>query len=117
MDETPQSAADINVRGVGWGAALIVGGMVFAGAAAWLAYGMLRPHGGFAGPDRPAGMRVAAPSLEPAPQPSRARYEAEKARLVESYGWVDRQAGIVRIPVEQAMRLLAERAQQGKGKP
>ncbi len=29
--------------------------------------------------------------------------------ILKSYGWVDRNAGIVRIPVEQSMRLLAER--------
>jgi hypothetical protein len=121
MDETPQAEAGdgVNLRSLAWGTALIVGGIVFAGAAAWLAYGVLRPPYGYGGPDRPAGVRVAAPRLEPAPQPNRARYEAEKARLVDGYAWVDQQAGIARIPVEQAMRMLAERAQAnpGKGKP
>jgi hypothetical protein len=118
MDETRQAEAgdDVNLRSLAWATALIVGGIVFAGAAAWFAYGVLRPPPGYSGPDRTAGMRVAAPSLEPAPQPSRARYDAEKARLVEGYGWVDRQAGIARIPVEQAMRIMAERAQAGQGK-
>lgn len=33
---------------------------------------------------------------------------AEDARL-RSYGWVDRQSGVVRIPIERAMKLIAER--------
>jgi hypothetical protein len=32
----------------------------------------------------------------------------ENARL-QSYGWVDRTAGIARIPIDQAMELLATR--------
>jgi hypothetical protein len=34
---------------------------------------------------------------------------AEKERELESYGWIDRQNGVVRIPVERAMTLLVER--------
>jgi hypothetical protein len=35
--------------------------------------------------------------------------------LLKSYGWVDRDKGIVRIPIDEAMRLLAERAaKEGK---
>jgi hypothetical protein len=41
--------------------------------------------------------------------------ESEKARLT-SYGWVDRKAGTVRIPIERAMDLVAERGvPHGKG--
>jgi hypothetical protein len=32
----------------------------------------------------------------------------EQARLVDSYEWVDQAAGVVRIPVERAMRLTVE---------
>ena len=34
---------------------------------------------------------------------------AREAAALESYGWVDRQKGIVHIPVERAMELLVER--------
>ena len=34
--------------------------------------------------------------------------EAEKAQL-EGYGWVNQQAGVVRIPIERAIDLVAER--------
>jgi topoisomerase IA-like protein len=29
--------------------------------------------------------------------------------VLESYGWVDKDKGVVRIPIEEAMRLIAER--------
>jgi hypothetical protein len=34
---------------------------------------------------------------------------ADEDVLLHGYGWVDRQAGIVRIPIDRAMTLLAER--------
>lgn len=33
---------------------------------------------------------------------------AEEMEILSSYGWVDKDAGIVRIPIEQAMDLLLE---------
>jgi hypothetical protein len=57
--------------------------------------------------------RAPAPLLQAAPQVERSEYFAEKARLTGSYGWVDRQAGIARIPVEEAMRMMAARTVQG----
>jgi len=38
-----------------------------------------------------------------------ARLRAEEEAILSTYDWVDRGAGIVRIPIEQAMRLLVER--------
>jgi hypothetical protein len=35
---------------------------------------------------------------------------AEEDTLLHSYGWVNRQTGTVRIPIDQAMQILAERA-------
>jgi hypothetical protein len=40
--------------------------------------------------------------------------------LLQSYGWVDREAGVARIPIARAMALLAERGlpvRQGDGSP
>jgi hypothetical protein len=35
---------------------------------------------------------------------------AEEERLLTTYGWVDRRTGVVRIPIDVAVRLFAERA-------
>lgn len=49
------------------------------------------------------------PRLEPAPLAPRRAMQAQENALLRSYGWVDRGAGVVRIPVERAMELLVER--------
>lgn len=49
-----------------------------------------------------------------------ARLRTEEDKILSTYGWVDRGAGIVRIPIDQAMQLLVERgakAPTAKAKP
>jgi hypothetical protein len=49
------------------------------------------------------------PRLEAAPGETLDRYRSIQARQLNSYSWVDRSAGIVRIPVDRAIELTAER--------
>jgi hypothetical protein len=49
------------------------------------------------------------PRLEVSPQQDLRQMRAAETAVLHSYGWVDRQAGIVRIPIERAIELLAER--------
>jgi hypothetical protein len=37
------------------------------------------------------------------------KFRAGEDRILSSYGWVDRDKGVVRLPIERAMDLLAER--------
>jgi hypothetical protein len=37
------------------------------------------------------------------------KFRAEEDAALNSYGWVDKSAGVVRIPIQQAMKLIAER--------
>ncbi|MGE5523826.1 MAG: hypothetical protein ACM3SS_08920 [Rhodospirillaceae bacterium] len=86
------------------GLALIVMVACIAGAA----YALLRHWGARAeGANAPLDFAVPAPMLESAPQVDRARYDAEKRALISSYRVVDREGGIVRIPVDLAIDLLA----------
>jgi len=48
------------------------------------------------------------PRLQSNPLDDLARLHAEEDAVLHSYGWVDRPAGVVRIPVERAMELLAQ---------
>lgn len=96
----------LDVRKIGWGACAIVCGIAFAVAGAWL---LLRATGP-AGNTPPHANTAPAPRLQTAPVPERAAYFAEKERLTTGYGWVDREAGIARIPLAEAMRLSAARA-------
>jgi hypothetical protein len=49
------------------------------------------------------------PRLEPDPLAPRRAVRAREDALLASYGWVDRNAGVVRIPIDRAMELLVER--------
>lgn len=49
------------------------------------------------------------PRLQASPERDLAAYRAEQAARQTSYGWVDREAGVARIPVARAVDLLAER--------
>lgn len=49
------------------------------------------------------------PRLETAEGQDYAAYRATAERQLSSYGWVDRQAGVVSIPIERSMDLLAAR--------
>lgn len=49
------------------------------------------------------------PRLQSDPRQDLLRMRAEQDALLDTYGWVDRQAGIVHIPIGRAMELLAQR--------
>lgn len=49
------------------------------------------------------------PHLQRAPTQDLARFRAEKEAALTSGGWVDREAGIARLPIEDAMRLLVDK--------
>jgi hypothetical protein len=100
----------VDLRGIGTGALMILGAIVFAIVAAFAT-----THVGNA--DR-ASTRVAASpgkpppiagpvTLQPDPEQDIRQFRTEKQRLLEAYGWVDREHGIARIPIERAMQLLA----------
>ena len=55
------------------------------------------------------------PRLEIDPPTDLARYRDEQRKGLESYGWVDRPARVVHIPIEEAMRIVAERGLPTRG--
>lgn len=57
--------------------------------------------------DRHLTIAPPAPRLQIDPAADLAAYEAKERRLLDSYGWVDREHGIARIPIEEAMQRLA----------
>ena len=88
--------------------ALLVGSL---GLISWL-------FGVFAG--KPLGRARSAPIAETRPYPPAPRLQASPTRdlqemrrlenaILQNYGWIDQTAGIARIPIDQAMELLARR--------
>jgi len=67
--------------------------------------------------DRPIPSNVArqlarvppAPRLEDRPLATRAQLNARENAILGSYGWVDRKAGTVRLPIDRAMDLISRR--------
>jgi len=96
----------VNVRGVmvgGVAVAVAVGIAIGIGSAFLLVRGdggmsrVLPPH------------IAAVPALQAAPAQDMAAYRAEKSRQLHEYAWVDRERGIVRIPIERALELAVQR--------
>src|SRR5262245_27634310 len=81
--------------------ALVVG--VVAGVLAWRGV----PFDGARSATGERGVRGAV--LQPAPQPDLARARAVREAATRTTAWVDRPAGLARIPVDTAMTLLSER--------
>lgn len=75
----------------------------------WLAY---RPQR-LPAPQNAAAERLAADQAWKATPAARQAYLAElrarQSRQLESYGWVDRKAGLVQLPIDRAMDLIARK--------
>lgn len=95
-------------------AAMLVAMIVAAGL---VAYGLLalfhdetgRP---LAPIDRPP-TAMPSPALSSAPAQDLAALRARKHAMLHEYAWIDRDRGIVRIPIERATSLLIARSPRG----
>jgi hypothetical protein len=54
-------------------------------------------------------MKFPEPRLEATETTEINAFRQQEAQTLHSYGWVDQQAGVVRIPIDRAMELLAQR--------
>ena len=57
------------------------------------------------------------PRLQTNPRQDLADLRAKEDELLGSYGWVDRNAGVVRIPIDAAMKLTLERGLPSRTEP
>jgi hypothetical protein len=53
--------------------------------------------------------QIPEPRLQPVPGQELRDIRAQEDAILEGYGWVDQAAGVVRIPVERAMEILAQK--------
>lgn len=102
----------VNVRAIAWVGALIVLTIALVGAAAYWVWTSKLPPPLRDAPNTRLDFHAAGPLLDSAPQPNRAAYDAEKQRLLNSWQWLDRRAGVARIPIAQAMQLMAQSGAQ-----
>jgi hypothetical protein len=59
----------------------------------------------------PVEHRFPEPVLQKDPQADLKRFEFEQRKALSAYGWVDRSQGLVRIPIKEAMRIIAARGE------
>jgi hypothetical protein len=86
-------------------ATIVAAGFIAAGVLAFFHHETGRPLSPINAP--PAAM--ASPPLQSTPALDLAALRTQKRALLNEYRWVDRDKGIVRIPIERAMSLLIAR--------
>jgi hypothetical protein len=101
----------VDVAGILRAVALIVTAIALGALAAFAAIHLgnegRSPH---PAPSPSKAPSIAAPVLlQPAPAQDIAAFRAEKERLLETYGWIDREHGYAHIPIDRAMELLARK--------
>ena len=115
MADVHHEASDVDIRAVfGFGGVLIVVALLIN----LMVYGLFRYF------DAREGQPVAAqyplavgqegrvppePRLQTDPRQDLADLRARENQTLTTYGWVDRNAGVVRIPIDEAMKLTLQR--------
>ena len=113
--EVRHETSDINIHGVLIFGAGLAFGTVFIGFLVWLLFVYFDARAtSTAAPQFPlaasqTGRVPPEPRLQTAPRQDLLDLRAKEDELLRSYGWVDKSAGVVRIPIEQAMKLVVER--------
>jgi hypothetical protein len=114
-----QQSFDLDVSFIPW---FSLGILVLVIVTAAAAYGMLGgfriPHAAAAAapPAEGSGTQPIA-TLQSTPQDDLRSYRHGKATALEGYRWVDRAGGVVQIPIERAMELLASEDSRQKVAP
>jgi hypothetical protein len=106
----PERKTDLDLRVVAMAAVAVMLMLLLAAVAAWLAWVSWHPGGARASPGARLDFGITGPRLERRPFAQR---PAERA--LPMWAPDQRQAGIARVPVEDAMRVLAARRAQGSG--
>lgn len=113
MAEQQHESQEPNLRGL-----LVAGAIVSAAIALAIGIGLwlVSLFGGFERPlARAEHNPMPEPHLQPHPLSDRQHYDEQQRAKLSAYEWVDRKAGIVRIPIERALQVIAQ--QEGPTTP
>lgn len=115
--------SDVNVRAILTVGAGLAGGTIAVAAVIWLLVVFLTGRSAQTGP-REFPLAVTheqrlppEPRLQTNPREDLGDLLRAQEQVLQSYGWVDKDAGIVRIPIDDAMKLTVERGLPARGKP
>jgi hypothetical protein len=110
--------SEINFRLVAWTAIGLVISVMLVGVTVGGLFSLFKRQ--YASESAPSGITIPgrlppAPRLQTNPTSDLQQLlEAENAKL-NSYGWMDKRAGVIRIPIDRAMDLLAQRGLPARG--
>jgi len=110
-----RETSDVNFGGVVGFAVGLVATSVVIFAVVWSFYGYLKREAARPVPPEfplaASAMRRLPPEprLQTDPRDDLASLRGREDRILTSYGWVDKSAGVVRIPIDEAMKLTVER--------
>ena len=120
-DDLKYETEDFSPRGIRWFTAglavLAVTVLLLMGGLLWLLSGGGPPRQGIVTPMVPAPNMSPAPDLQVASSRDYQNMRAAEDAQLNSYRWVDREAGIAAIPIQRAMEILAGRGLQGQKSP
>jgi hypothetical protein len=113
--EIHHEESDVDIRAIfGFGAALLVVAAVVH-LLIFVLFGFFNTREGLSGPTEYP-LAVAKenrlppePRLQTNPREDLSELRAKEDQILGTYGWVDKNAGVVRIPIEVAMKLTLER--------
>jgi len=101
--EIDRERSDINVRGVVLAVGALAAITLVAVVLVWRLFTDLSKR------DAETSAQPSPTASQPDPVQDLRQLREEEARILEGYRWVDRDAGIARIPIERAMKLIIER--------
>lgn len=121
--EPHAEVSDVNAWAVGkFAIALVLLGIFSLAGLFWLFRYFIQTYGGPVAPvatnfQIDARKRPPSPQLEVTERLDLARERAAEDKLLTTYGWVDQQAGTVRIPIERAIDAIAQQGLPARPQP
>ena len=113
MTEPGYETRDVKIRPLVWLATSIVLGAAVVHVALWLLLTFFKEEARNSDPPRsPLAAQTQTPPtprLQERPVHDYQSLRAEQEQVLHSYGWIDKERGIVRIPIERAMEIFVER--------
>jgi hypothetical protein len=107
---------DVNERSTFWFGVWILVVMVVTAFVVKPFYDLLRGReiatqhpAAYVAPSDESALEPPSPRLQVTPVLDLAAFRGRENQVLDTYGWVDKERGVARIPVEEAMRLVAER--------
>jgi hypothetical protein len=107
MSAERRSPDGISLRHIGAGAAVIAAAVAVALLGAW---GLIVSFDGTLRVPAVHPAPLPAPVLEQHPLIDRQAYELKQREKLSRYAWIDRDRGVVQIPVDTALTLISKRA-------